>query len=636
MPLDGHSSAPSRSHGALVLVGFVVAFAIGAVALVVLAGRGASTTWIDGGYWALGIVMAAAIALAAGMHPNTTVSPLFGGLAMATDTISAAFFLALAGAIFAWGHDGLAFALGLGAGCLLLQLVVAPRLPQSGAHSLPAYFTRRYPGRATRFLCAVVVTLSMLALIVAELMAAGLAGARLLEVDFSTAAIVAACAVFACFVLRGMSGASWVNGVLFPVMLVAVLVPLVQLSAAWYGLPVPQLAYANALWQIQGIEETLLEQDLADPAYMKPMLTAFVTLSPTNFVGIILGLAAGVAALPSLLAAQMTSPGGRQARWSAVWGLAFVALFLTLAPAIAAYARLSFIKLLADRTPLAELPAWIFTYGKLGLIEACGRAATNAATVVQACAALPDASPVLRLQDVSLSPDMIVLALPDIAELNHATLGLIAAVALAAALATANGPLSAIIHALGFDTDVTAPDIPPRSSRLTSYAVAAVLIGAATLAALARPASILEVAAYGFVLAAAGLFPALFAALWWKRANAYGATAAMLAGLALALVYLVGTRYFAVPFFEATSALSSGGLAGQEVFAELKDAWVAAEPGAAKDAAWVALDAHAQTIADWWGIKGLAVALLALPAGFLALILVSLVTSTPRSPATSP
>ena len=132
--------------------------------------------------------------------------------------------------------------------------------------------------------------------------------------------------MFACFVLRGMGGASWVNGVLFPVMLVAVLVPLVQLSAAWYGLPVPQLAYANALWQIQGIEETLLEQDLADPAYMKPMLTAFVTLNPMNFLGIVLGLAAGVAALPSLLAAQLTSPRVREARWAAVWGLVFVAL----------------------------------------------------------------------------------------------------------------------------------------------------------------------------------------------------------------------------------------------------------------------------------------------------------------------
>src|SRR4029079_6123233 len=184
MPLDGHSSAPSRSHGALVLVGFVAAFAIGAVALVVLAGRGASTTWIDGGYWALGIAMAAAIALAAGMPPNTTVSPLFGGLAMATDTISAAFFLALAGAIFAWGHDGLAFALGLGAGCLLLQLVIAPRLSPTGATSLPELFAARYPGRVARLLCAAVVILSMLALLVAELMAAGMVGARLLSVDF--------------------------------------------------------------------------------------------------------------------------------------------------------------------------------------------------------------------------------------------------------------------------------------------------------------------------------------------------------------------------------------------------------------------------------------------------------------------
>jgi cation/acetate symporter len=636
MPLDGDSSAPSRSQGGLVLAGLTLTFVLGAAALLALAHLGASTTWIDGGYWALGIATAAAIALGAGMRTDSTTSPLFGGLAIATDTISAAFFLALAGAVFAWGHDGLAFALGLGAGCLLLQLVVAPRLPQTGARSLPEFFAWRYPGRAVRFLCAVVVTISMLALIVAELMAAGLAGARLLEVDFATAAMIAASAVFACFVLRGMSGASWVSGVLFPIMLVAVLVPLVQLSAAWYGLPVPQLAYANALWQIQGIEETLLEQDLADPAYMKPMLTAFVTLNPMNFLGIVLGLAAGVAALPSLQTFQPTSPRGGEARWSAVWGLVFVAGFLTLAPAIAAYAKLAFIRLLADRTPVAELPAWIFTYGKLGLVEVCGRAATDVAAIAQACAALPDASAVLRLQDITLSPDMIVLALPDIAGLSHAMLGLIAAVAVAAALATANGPLSAIIRALGLDAGATAIDAHPRRSRLTSYALAAVLIAAATLGALARPASILDVATWGFVLAAAGLFPALFAALWWKRANAYGAAAGMLAGFAVALIYLVGTRYFAVPLFEATSALSSAGPTGQEVFAELKEAWAAAEPGAAKDAAWAALDTHARDVADWWGITGLAVALLALPAGFFALILMSLVTPAPHNPETSP
>lgn len=635
MPLDGQSAAPARARAGLVIGGFAGAIAFGVGALVLLARLDVSTTWLDGGYWALGIAVAALLAAGAAMHRNSTVSPVLGGLALATDTISAAFFLALAGAIFAWGHDGLAFALGLGAGCLFLQLVVAPRLPLTGAASLPEVFSARYPGRAPTILCAAVILISMLTLLVAELMAAGLIGARLLGVEFATATLIAAFAVFACFIVRNAGGTAWVNGLLFPFLLVAVLVPLVQLSAQWYGLPVPQLAYANALWQIQGLEETLLEQDLADPAVMRPMLSAFVQLTPINFMGIVLGLAAGVASLPSLLS-HFTSKPVRTARWSAVWGLIFVALFLTLAPAVAAYAKLSFITLISDRTPLANLPAWIFIYGKLGLVEVCGRAATDTAAIAKACAELPDASPVLRLQDITLSPDMILLALPDIAGLDHAVLGAIAAAGLAVALVTAHGPLSAIVRALGFDGGATPSDARPRASRLVAYGVAGVTLIAAAFAALTRPATILDVATWALTLAAAGLFPALFAALWWKRANAIGAAAGMAIGLAAALVYLIGTRYFAVPFFEAFSALSSAGPTGQEVFGELKAAWLAAGPGPAKDVAWAALDTHAQTIADWWGINGLATALLALPAGVVTLVVISLVTPAPRIPETAP
>ncbi len=47
-------------------------------------------------------------------------------------------------------------------------------------------------------------------------------------------------------------------------------------------MPVPQIAYANALWQVQGLEETLLEQDLADPAFMKPMLGPFLSLTTST------------------------------------------------------------------------------------------------------------------------------------------------------------------------------------------------------------------------------------------------------------------------------------------------------------------------------------------------------------------
>jgi cation/acetate symporter len=635
MPFDGQSTAPARSRAWLAVIAITLVFAVGLAGLSGLGRLNISPAFIDGGYWALGIAVAAAVALGAGMRPTGPVSPLFGGLAIATDTITAAFFLAVAGAIFAWGHDGLALAIGLGAGCLLLQLVVAPRLATTGASSLPGYFATRFASRGTRVLSALVIIVAMLLLLVAELLAAGFVGARLLGIDFSAAVIVAACAVLACFVVRGTSGAPWVNGVLFPIMLVAVLVPLVMLSAQWYGLPVPQLAYANALWQLQGLEETLLEQDLADPAVMKPMLTAFVTLTPMNFLGIVLGLAAGVATLPSMLPAQVAGMSMRGARRSALWGLVWVALFLMLAPAIAAYAKLSFVQLLADRTQIASLPAWIFTYGKLGLVEVCGRTATDAATVAQACAALPDVGPSLRLQDITLSPDMIVLALPDIAGLNPTVLGLVAAVALAVAIATANGQLSAIVRALGHD-DPRELAGEPRNSRLVSYGLAAAAVAAATVGALVRPASIVDIATYAVVIAAAGLFPALFAALWWKRANAYGAAAAMLVGLAVALIYILGTRYFAIPFFEWTAVLSNAGPEAVDSFLELKAAWVAAAPGAAKDAAWAALQTQARDNADWWGINGLAAALLALPAGFFVLIVVSLITPLQPQPETAP
>jgi hypothetical protein len=98
----------------------------------------------------------------------------------------------------------------------------------------------------------------------------------------------------------------------------------------------------------------------------------------------------------------------------------------------------------------------------------------------------------------------------------------------------------------------------------------------------------------------------------------------MLAGLAVALVYLVGPQVFPVPFFEATATLSNAGVSGLEYLGELKDAWSAAEPGAAKDAAWATLEAYARSSADWWGISGLAAALLAVPAGVVTLVVVSL------------
>ncbi len=406
MSLQAPGSEPMRTRAVAVAFGLAAAVALCAAALVFLGRTGEDAAWVDGGCWALGIGLAAAL-VAAGSLIKGNLGSVAGGLSSAVATVTGAFFLSLAGAVFAMGLDGLAFALGLGAGCLLLQLIIAPRFAQTGAGSLAGLFARRYPGGFARVACALAVGLSMLTLLVAELMATGLVGSRLLGVDYAMTTAVGAVTVFACFVVRG-SGSSMGDGLLFPVMLLALLVPLVMLSVAWSGLPVPQLAYGNVLAHLQGLEENLLEQELADPAYMKPMLTAFLSLSPVNFSGVVLGLALGVAALPSLLQTKgVTASSARDARWSAFWALVFVAVLLSLVPAVAAYAKWQIASLVGDRTPIANLPAWMFTYGKLGLLQICGKPAIDAAAVAQKPA---DASAMDRL--VEKLPEALAAAGP--------------------------------------------------------------------------------------------------------------------------------------------------------------------------------------------------------------------------------
>jgi cation/acetate symporter len=585
---------------------------------------------LDAGYFALAAAMALLMALCARWlaqgrdHRRLAAPAADRGLALAADTISGAFFLALSGVVFAWGHDGLSFALGLGAGYLLLQLLIAPALPASGARSLPDFFVQRY-GRFVAVLAGVAIIVSMAAFLVAQLMAGGIVGARLLGLDYQLAVAVAGALLVVCFVARGMAATPLVRSALFLMMLVTFLSPAVLIAMERYGLPLPQAAYGDALRQIRDLELTLLEQELADPAVMVPMLTPFLELSPLNFLGIVVGLAAGVAALPHVLSRHLVVPPARDARWSAVWALLFAGLFLTAAPALAAFVKLSVLTLVSGKTVIADLPAWVFAYGKLGLVEICGRAATDVAAATAACSAIPDAGNALRLQDIALSPDMVALAAPEIAGLDHALFGWLAAAALAAAVVTADGPLFALASLFGLDARGTG------GARAAAYLLAIAAVALAGFAAALRPSTVLIMATWAFVLAAAGLFPAVVVGLWWRRASAPAAALAIAGGLGLSLYYLVATQYFPVAFYETWPMLSDSGDYAQEMLDELKQVWEGAPAGAAKDTAWVALQAQARDMANWWGIRPIAVALLAVPAGLVVMILVSLVVPRRRA-----
>lgn len=549
---------------------------------------------------------------------NRSAPACLRGMGIAAETLSAAFLIGTAGAVYAWGFDGLAFGLGVCAGLLLLQLTIVPGLSAAKARSVPEFFEERFGSGTVRLVACLAVVVTMAPLLVAQLMAAGLAGARLFGIGYATAVSVAGVVLVVCLALRRVMGAVWLAALVFALMLVAVLVPTIDLSAQWYGLPVPQLAYSNALWKAQELEETLLFDELADPTYMRTLIRPFLSLSLMNFLGLVLGLAAGTAAQAHVLARHVMAKPGSEARWGLVWAIAFAALLLSATTAVAAYFKLSLMTMIAGRVEIANLPEWVFTYGRMGLLDVCGRAATDLASVTAACAALPDASPVLRLQDLSLSPDMIFLALPDVAGLGGPIAGLVAAAVVVTAIVTADGPLRALAGALAGGQEKT--------PQALTYVIAAAAVLLAGLAALTRPSDVLTVATWGFLLAAGGIFPALFAAVWWRRASAAGIAAGMLAGLGVGLAYLIATRYFAVDFYAAFASFSNAGPMAQEFFGEYTDAWLSADPGAAKEAAWQVLDTQAQSMADLWGVRPVATALLAMPVSIVVLVAVSLVT----------
>ena len=256
-----------------------------------------------------------------------------------------------------------------------------------------------------------------------------------------------------------------------------------------------------------------------------------------NFLTLVFCLMLGTAALPHILMRFYTTPSVREARTSVFWSLLFIlGLYLT-APAYAVFVKYEVYAHLVG-TPIDVLPSWIGAWSKIGLVS------------------IEDMNHdgILQLAELTLSPDVIVLATPEIAGLPYVVSGLVAAGALAAALSTADGLLLTIASALSHD--VYYKIIRPRASTQWRLVVSkTVLLVVAVLAAMAasqKPSTILSIVAWAFSLAAAAFFPALVLGIFWKRANACGAVSGMLVGLLVTIYYVVRLEIDAIPWLGLT------------------------------------------------------------------------------------
>ena len=250
--------------------------------------------------------------------------------------------------------------------------------------------------------------------------------------------------------------------------------------------------------------------------------------------------------------------------------------------------------------------------------------------IAAAATSVGNTTGLLDYSGLSIDKDVIMMSTPEIAGMPYVVVALVAVGGLAAALSTAGILLLAIANALGHDIYYKMIDTrAPAARRLTVSRImlVAVALGAAYVAS-TRPADLMAMVAWCFSIAASGLFPALVLGVWWKRASTGGAVFGIIAGFGTCLYYLVGTRYYAVSFQEMWGNVSGAGEVALSKYAALRSAWEAAAPEA-KAAAWTALDAQAQKVANWFGVSGISSALFGLPAGFLGMIIGSLLTAAP-------
>ena len=595
------------------------------------------------------------------------VPAMYNGMAAGADWMSAASFISMAGTLYLSGYGGLAFIMGWTGGFCLVAIFLAPYLRKFGQFTIPDFLGARFGGNLPRVIGALGAVLCSFTYVVAQVYGIGLITTRLTGLAFEMGIFAGLAGILVCSFLGGMRAVTWTQIAQYIVLIIAYLLPVVWLSVKHTGTPWPQAIYGYTLEQVTATEEKLLTnpkelevrrmfvtqseeaaqklidvpaamaldrlqakrkiEDLkkanasftdvraaesalaalpkdvesARKAYMAsksshaaranppiPHATPFPgtteeskSVARKNFLALVFCLMIGTAALPHILVRYYTTSTVRAARESVGWSLFFIFLLYVTAPALAVLAKFEIYTFLVN-TPFDRLPDWIARWHAVDK------------TLVSVVDLNKDG--ILQLAEITLGGDIIVLATPEIGKMPYVVSALVAAGGLAAALSTADGLLLTIANALSHDIyfKILNPKANATNRIMISKILLLVTALVATYVAANKPADILFLVSAAFSFAAATFFPVLTLGIFWKRANKWGACFGMLAGLGTTLYYMCQTQPW---LYELTHR--------------------------------TALTPDVLRANTWWDIESISAGLFGVPAAFLVIVVVSLLTKPP-------
>ncbi|MFI8687672.1 sodium:solute symporter family protein [Rossellomorea sp. NPDC077527] len=446
------------------------------------------------------------------------VPPVFNGMAIGADWMSAASFIGLAGTVMILGYDGLAYIMGWTGGYLLLTFLLAPQLRKYGRYTVPEFIGDRYNSHTARVIAAICTIIISFTYSIGQLSGSGVVIGRLFEIDAKVGTMIGVVLIAFYAAFGGMKGITWTQVAQYIVLIIAYLIPVIFMSLQITGNPAPWISYGELVGKIGE-----LDRELGVSEYFAP----FTNGTKWQFLALMFTLMAGTAGLPHVIVRFYTVSTMKAARWSGAWALLFIGLLYLSAPAYAAFSRFILMTKVAG-SKISDLPSWTTSWvdtGKLQVADANGDG-------------------ILQWKEIIISNDIVVMATPEIANLGVFVIGLVAAGAMAAALSTAGGLMIAISSS--FAHDIYYRVFKPGATERNRLAVARLSIVVATvlagLVALNPPGVITQIVAWAFALASGTFFPALLLGVWWKRSNAQGVIAGMLVGLAVTLTYIFLAR----------------------------------------------------------------------------------------------
>ena len=482
------------------------------------------------------------------------VPTVFNGMATAADWMSGASFVAMAGGIYFKGYGYMALLVGWTGGYVLVASLLAPYLRKFGCYTVPDFIGTRYGGNAARLCAVLVLTVASFTYVTAQINATGTIASVALDIPFEIAVYVGLASILMCSMLGGMRAVTWTQVAQYIVLIIAYLLPVFWISNKLGAGVFPHFMLADEVARIAELESQFglgtVKNSAADLATVPKGLAGItkahsdVNTTPWKFISLAVCMMAGTASLPHVMMRYFTTPSVKSARRSVGWSLFFIFLLYSSAPMLATLSKLSLMdpnlatgiigKSIADVQALDWYQNW--NQANLMFVSDFNGNGT------------------LELNEFFMGGKAVVLATPEIAGLPYVISGLVAAGGMAAAMSTADGLVLAIANALSHDLYYKIIDPKAETAkRLIVARVLLVLIGfaGATIAAL-EIQGILGSVIWAFDFAMSGLFFPLVLGVWWKRANAQGAVAGMLLGLASGTAYLIWVRTGGAGFWGVT------------------------------------------------------------------------------------